>query len=107
MSPRPGAMVASAAPGIIRESRPGAMVASTAPGIIRDRCPLARPGALVASTAPGIIRECSWARSVFLWGTGDGLCSVFGEPPCASTRDLLMIFAFASDTGRVPAKAFR
>ena len=86
MSPRPGAMVASAAPGSIRESR---------------------PGALVASTAPGIIRECSRARSVFLWGTGDGLCSVFGEPPCASTRDLLMISAFAVDTGRVPAKAFR
>ena len=83
--------------------RPGAMVASAAPGIIRE----SRPGAMVASTAPGIIRECSWTRSVFLWGTGDGLCSVVGEPPCASTRDLLMISAFAVDTGRVPAKAFR
>ena len=79
-----GALVASTAPGSIREfsslSRPGAMVASAAPGSIRD----SRPGALVASTAPGNIRECSSLSRPGALGTLDFLPFVvvlFEEAP--------------------------
>ena len=86
----PGAMVASAAPGSIRDSRPGALVASTAPGNIREFSSLSRPGAMVASAAPGSIRDSRPGALVASTAPGNiRECSSLSRPGALGTLDFL------------------